>query len=180
MDTTISQKQSVIRQPEYVRVVDWDSAILIKRAVENKIPTNQELLLSLAAHKEQSLILSSELVERSLDKLIHLYFHYLIEEDMRVKDHFYSGYIKLVTELTKHGLNIGEFRMVREIAQAKRKQLDRILSLIEEKAGEEKGMLLYREISRNYQNFRYEHTAYGEHISPLLTVMTRNWSVQFY
>lgn len=177
---TRQQHQNLVRQPDYIQVIDWDSAILIKRAVEHRIPSHQELVSSLAAQKEQNQGLGSEMIERSLDKLIHLYFHYLIENEMRVKDHFYSGYIKLVTELTKHGLDVGKFMIVREIAQAKRKEMDRISRLVEAKVGEEKGMLLYREISRLYQNFRYDHTAYGEHIGALLTVMARHWSVQFY
>ncbi|MDD5457418.1 MAG: hypothetical protein PHV30_10370 [Candidatus Margulisbacteria bacterium] len=181
MDFVIHQKtQKIVHPTDYLKLIHLDKQVAVKRNSFKQIPDDVELMEMTKNSLELSNVLSSEVVEELSDKLIYYYFHFLINRDQKIKTHFYNGFIKLMTELIKMGYKMNSFGFIKEISSEKRKHTEQLMASLIEKIEADQSAYHYKEISRLYENARMEHTAYGEHIEPLLNTIIQRLPVAFY
>jgi len=181
MDFLIKQKtQKIVHPTDYLRLIHFDKQIAVKKNSFKEIPGDTDLIEMAKNNQEQTKTLSSEVVEELSDKLIYYYYHFLINRDQKIKTHFYNGFIVLMTELIKMGYKMNSFGFIKEISSDKRKQTEQLMTLILGKIEGDQNAYTYKEISRIYEDARMEHTAYGEHIEPLLNIIIQRLPVAFY
>jgi hypothetical protein len=129
---------------------------------------------------EENNVIDAITTEQILDKLIHYYFHFMINDEKHAKSHFYSGYLELTSAMAKLGHPQDHFKETKTIAAEKKNIADQLFKGIMIRKDETPGLLSFRDISRQYDQFRTEHTPYGEQVNPILSGLVKHWNVQFY
>ena len=180
MQLDLKTDKKVIVHQGYARVLRWDSAVVIRRDSFRKIPSDIELVSKVKLSLSEFEVIDSFAVERILDKLIYYYFHFLMSKHKETKSNHYNGFLGLVSEMSKLGHSQDCFRESKVIAMEKKKQSDTILRGLSMRKDEIPGLLTFRDLSKQYDQFRNTHTAYGEHIDPILSGLVKHWPVQFY
>ena len=176
---TINTDQNVVRHYSPL-VLQWDKAIVVRRNSVKQIPEDQDLIKQARQSMEQRQIVDYPIAERILDKLLYYYFHFLVSSERESKSHYYNAFFLLSSALTKMGCSPGHYRDIKSIAMDKKKRVESVLESLKSLRKDESSLLSFRDISRQYEQFKADHTVYGENILSILGEMLKREAVQFY
>lgn len=176
----IKNDKKVIVQQGHIRILHWEDAVVIRRDSTRRIPSDIELVANVKLSLSESDTIGASAVERILDKTIYYYFHFLMSQHKETKSHHYNGFLGLVSEMSRLGHRQECFAEAKAIAMEKKKQADIIIKGLSVRKDETPGLIKFRDLSRQYDQFRNAHTAYGEHVNPILSSLVKHWPIQFY
>jgi hypothetical protein len=182
LESAVIQKidQRVILQQDQVRILHWDTAVVVRRDNARKIPLEVELIAKAKVSLDDNNVIDAVIVEQIMDKLIHNYFHFLVNNNKETKSHFYNGYLVLTSAMAKLGHSQAHFKEIKSIATEKKFLADQFVKGIKSRKDDVPGLMSFRELSRQYEQFRTEHTAFGEHVNSIFSELVKHWNVQLY
>jgi hypothetical protein len=175
----LDAKKNVV-QPGHVRILHWDSSVVVRRASTRKIPTDTQLIAQAKVGLDENKVIDAVTIEQILDKMIYHYFHFLMSGHQETKSHYYNNYLALTTAMSKLGHPQEHFRETKAIALEKKKIADQVLKSILSQKDEVPGLLEFRDLSRQYEQFKNKHTAYGENVDEMLSGLAKHWNLQLY
>jgi len=180
MEIKTTQVKDVIQQADYVKVLPYDNGVLVRRNNLKSIPSDDNLLSSIQSSYLENKKVNADVMERVADKLVYYYYHFILNKDQSLKTNFYNGFVNLMIELKKYGFKLNDFNSLKELAIDKKKKTDQLIELLGEKKSLGQKLLIHREISRLYDQFRREHTVYGEQSEPIFNYIMRHYDINFY
>lgn len=176
----VKTSAKVILRPEPARILHWDKAIFVRRDSVLKIPRDETLIaqakISIATNK----VVESILAERILDKMVYYYFHFLVSSQREAKSHYYNAYFSLSSAMAKMGCPQAHYKEIKSIAMEKKKRVDKIVKGLRIRKDDVPALLSFRELSKQYEQFKTDNTVYGENVPLILSELVKLWSVEFY
>jgi len=112
--------------------------------------------------------------------MVYYYFHFLVSSEREAKSHYYNAFFTLSSAMAKMGCPQEHYKEIKSIAIEKKKIVEKIVKTIKIRKDDVPGLLSFRDLSRQYEQFRREHTVYGENVTSILSELVKLWNVEFY